>query len=224
MAQPDFWNNNEQAQKVIAENNILKEKRDTFVNLRDQISDLETSLELLAVEPDDDLQKDFEASFTNTQKALEQYRLTQLLDGEYDAKNAILEIHPGAGGTEAQDWGEMLLRMYIRWGEQHGFSVETASYEAGDEAGIKSVTLLIKGHNAFGYLRSEKGVHRYCPANEFLQTQRQPGHGASAGKRIHHHGQGRLDSADGKRYGSGLPYLRTPPAADQMADGSGSVP
>lgn len=156
MAQPDFWNDNEQAQKVIAENNILKEKRDTFVNLRDQISDLETSLELLAVEPDDDLQKDFEASFTNTQKALEQYRLTQLLDGEYDAKNAILEIHPGAGGTEAQDWGEMLLRMYVRWGEQHGFSVETASYEAGDEAGIKSVTLLIKGHNAFGYLRSEK--------------------------------------------------------------------
>ena len=136
MAQPDFWNDNEQAQKVIAENNILKEKRDTFVNLRDQISDLETSLELLAVEPDDDLQKDFEASFTNTQKALEQYRLTQLLDGEYDAKNAILEIHPGAGGTEAQDWGEMLLRMYIRWGEQHAFSVETASYEAGDEAGI----------------------------------------------------------------------------------------
>ncbi|WP_423789662.1 peptide chain release factor 2 [Limosilactobacillus pontis] len=167
MAQPDFWNDNEAAQKVINANNALKEKRDTFVQLRDQIANLQTTIELLAMGPDADLQKELDDSFVKTKQALEQYRLNQLLDGEYDAKNAILEIHPGAGGTEAQDWGAMLLRMYIRWGEQHGFNVETASYEAGDEAGIKSVTLLIKGHNAFGYLRSEKGVHRLVRISPF---------------------------------------------------------
>lgn len=167
MAQPDFWNDNEAAQQVINDNNELKEKRDTFVQLRDQIANLETTIELLAMGPDPDLQKELDDSFAATKKALDQYRLTQLLDGEYDAKNAILEIHPGAGGTEAQDWGEMLLRMYVRWGEQHGFTVETANYEAGDAAGIKSVTLLIKGHNAFGYLRSEKGVHRLVRISPF---------------------------------------------------------
>lgn len=167
MAEPNFWNDNEQAQKIINENNGLKEKRDTFVNLRDQIADLQTSIELLTVEPDPDLLAEFEVNFGQTQKLLDQYRLTQLLDGKYDAQNAILEIHPGAGGTEAQDWGEMLLRMYVRWGEQHGFNVETASYEAGETAGIKSVTLIIKGHNAFGYLRSEKGVHRLVRISPF---------------------------------------------------------
>lgn len=167
MAEPNFWNDNEQAQKIINENNGLKEKRDTFVNLRDQIADLQTSIELLEDESDPDLLAEFETTFAQTQKLLDQYRLTQLLDGKYDAQNAILEIHPGAGGTEAQDWGEMLLRMYVRWGEQHGFNVETASYEAGETAGIKSVTLIIKGHNAFGYLRSEKGVHRLVRISPF---------------------------------------------------------
>lgn len=167
MAQPDFWNDNVKAQQVINENNELKDKRDNFVQLRDQLDDLATTVELLAEEPDPELQAGLDHSFIETQKALEQYRLTQLLDGEYDAKNAILEIHPGAGGTEAQDWGAMLLRMYVRWAEQHDFKVETASYEAGDEAGIKSVTLLIKGHNAFGYLRSEKGVHRLVRISPF---------------------------------------------------------
>jgi peptide chain release factor 2 len=167
MAQPDFWNDNEAAQKVINANNELKGKRDTYVHLRDSIANLQTNIELLEMGPDADLQKEFDQSFTKTKKALEQYRLNQLLDGEYDAKNAILEIHPGAGGTEAQDWGSMLLRMYVRWAEQHGFKVETANYEAGDEAGIKSVTLLIKGHNAFGYLRSEKGVHRLVRISPF---------------------------------------------------------
>lgn len=167
MAEPGFWDDNVAAQKVINANNELKDKRDTFVKLRDNIGNLQTSIELLELEPDDELQSEFEKSFGETQKELEQYRLNQLLDGEYDAKNAILEIHPGAGGTEAQDWGEMLLRMYVRWGEQHGFNVETASYEAGEEAGIKSVTLLIKGHNAFGYLRSEKGVHRLVRISPF---------------------------------------------------------
>ena len=167
MAQPDFWNDNEAAQKVINDNNELKDKRDTFVQLRGQIANLQTTIEVLEMGPDPDLQKELDDSFAKTKKALDQYRLNQLLDGEYDAKNAILEIHPGAGGTEAQDWGSMLLRVYVRWGEEHGFDVETANYEAGDAAGIKSVTLLIKGHNAFGYLRSEKGVHRLVRISPF---------------------------------------------------------
>ncbi|QZN93486.1 peptide chain release factor 2 [Limosilactobacillus panis] len=167
MAEPGFWDDNVKAQKLINETNELKDKRDTYVRLKQQIDDLQTNVELLEMEADPDLEKEFENSFAHTEKALEQYRLNQLLDGEYDSHNAILEIHPGAGGTEAQDWGAMLLRMYIRWGEQHGFKVETASYEAGETAGLKSVTLLIKGHNVFGYLRSEKGVHRLVRISPF---------------------------------------------------------
>lgn len=167
MAQPGFWDDNVKAQKLINETNELKDKRDTFVQLKEQIGELETNVELLEMEPDPDLAAEMDQLFETTEKALQQYRLSQLLNEKYDSRNAILEIHPGAGGTEAQDWGEMLLRMYIRWGEQHGFTVETASYEAGETAGVKSVTLLIKGHNAFGYLRSEKGVHRLVRISPF---------------------------------------------------------
>ncbi len=167
MTAPDFWNDSEQAQKLINDNNQLKERRDTFTNLRDQLADLATSVELLKEMPDDDLQKELDQKLLQVEKQLEQYRLSQLLSGLYDANNAILEIHPGAGGTEAQDWGEMLLRMYLRWADQHSFDVETAAYEAGEEAGIKSVTLLIKGHNAFGYLHPEKGVHRLVRISPF---------------------------------------------------------
>lgn len=167
MTAPDFWNDSEKAQKLINDNNQLKERRDTFTNLRDQLADLATSVELLKDTPDADLQQELDSELPQVEKELREYRLSQLLNGQYDGNNAILEIHPGAGGTEAQDWGSMLLRMYIRWGEQHQFSVETASYEAGEEAGIKSVTLLIKGHNAYGYLRSEKGVHRLVRISPF---------------------------------------------------------
>ena len=167
MAQPDFWDNNEKAQQVIEESNLMKEKRDNFVDLRDAVADLETSVELLKEEPDDDLWAEFEDDFQKTKQRLADYRLTQLLNEKYDAKNAILEIHPGAGGTEAQDWGEMLMRMYMRWADRRGFKVELAYYEAGEEAGIKSVTLLIEGHNAYGLLRSEKWVHRLVRISPF---------------------------------------------------------
>lgn len=167
MTAPDFWNDSERAQKLINDNNLLKERRDTFTNLRDQLGDLATSVELLKEMPDEDLRTELNQKLPRVEKQLEQYRLSQLLSGPYDANNAILEIHPGAGGTEAQDWGEMLLRMYLRWADQHDFDVETAAYEAGEEAGIKSVTLLIKGHNAFGYLHPEKGVHRLVRISPF---------------------------------------------------------
>lgn len=168
MADPDFWNDNQKAQEVIADNNQLKEKYDTFNNLDSAISDLGVMLELAQADPDDkDLQADMEKEFSQAEKQLCSYQLSILLNGKYDHNNAILEIHPGAGGTEAQDWGSMLFRMYTRWAEQHGFTVETMDYQAGDEAGIKSVYFMVKGKNAYGYLRSEKGVHRLVRISPF---------------------------------------------------------
>lgn len=136
---------------------MLKGKYDTFKQLADEVGDLAVAYELLSEEPDAEMQAEFETDFQHAEHDLQQYRLNLLLDGPYDRNNAILEIHPGAGGTESQDWGAMLLRMYTRWAASHNFKVETVDYQAGDEAGIKSVTLLISGHNAYGYLRSEKG-------------------------------------------------------------------
>lgn len=167
MAQPDFWNDGQAAQKVIEQTNQLRDKRDHFLHLQDGVENLQVTLSLLQDEADADMQTEFEDELDEMTKSLEQYRLEQLLDEPYDGNNAILEIHPGAGGTESQDWGAMLLRMYTRWASQRGFQVETANYEVGDEAGIKSVTLLVNGHNAYGYLRSEKGVHRLVRISPF---------------------------------------------------------
>ena len=167
MADPDFWNNQEEAQKVINENNELKNKYDNFNQLEEAIEDLEVLLEMVQEDDDDELVSELSEKFELAQKKMQEYQLSLLLNGKYDKDNAILELLPGAGGTESQDWGSMLLRMYTRWAEQHGFSVETDDYQAGDEAGIKSVTLTISGHNAYGYLRSEKGVHRLVRISPF---------------------------------------------------------
>ncbi len=167
MAEPGFWDDQAAAQKVIDENNALKGKFDAYQTLANEVEDLAVAYELLNEEPDAEMQADFERDFEQAQHDLQQYRLNLLLDGPYDRNNAIVEIHPGAGGTESQDWGAMLLRMYTRWAASHAFKVETVDYQAGDEAGIKSVTLLISGHNAYGYLRAEKGVHRLVRISPF---------------------------------------------------------
>ncbi|MBN7274305.1 peptide chain release factor 2 [Ligilactobacillus pobuzihii] len=168
MSDPSFWNDSQQAQVVIDENNVLKTKYDNFHSLEESIEDLQVLLELAEADPSDqEIANDLSNKYEAVQKQMKQYQLTLLFNGRYDKNNAILEIHPGAGGTESQDWGSMLLRMYDRWAEQHDFKVETVDYQEGEEAGIKSVTLMISGTNAYGYLRSEKGVHRLVRISPF---------------------------------------------------------
>ena len=172
MATPGFWDDNESAQVVIDKVNQLKSQYDTFKNTEEAYEELELLLEMVEDENDSEMQKELEEKLNQTIQIVEDYELSQLLNGEYDQNNAVLELHPGAGGTESQDWGSMLLRMYTRWAESKGFQVETLDYQAGDEAGIKSVTLLIKGYNAYGYLKSEKGVHRLVRISPFDSNSR----------------------------------------------------
>lgn len=167
MLHPDFWDNQQKAQTVIAEANGLKDQVHEFHDMNETFENLELTYELVKEESDAELQQELEDELKELTNRLNQFELNLLLSGEYDRNNAILELHPGAGGTESQDWGSMLLRMYTRWAEKRGFKVETLDYLPGDEAGIKSVTLAIKGHNAYGYLKAEKGVHRLVRISPF---------------------------------------------------------
>ncbi|WP_460326370.1 peptide chain release factor 2 [Paenibacillus sp. YSY-4.3] len=167
MAAPDFWDDNDSAQGIIAEMNAIKSSVDQYEALQQEYDDTALMAELAEEEGDEELAADIGGSVEVLLKKLEDFELQLLLSSPYDKMNAILELHPGAGGTESQDWGQMLLRMYTRWAEKHGFKVETLDYLPGDEAGIKSVTLLIKGYNAYGYLKAEKGVHRLVRISPF---------------------------------------------------------
>ncbi|MBT8881896.1 peptide chain release factor 2 [Lactobacillus delbrueckii subsp. bulgaricus] len=172
MAEPGFWDNQEKAQKLISETNLLKEKRDSFLALKKDLTDEETALELLRLEADADLQKDTEDQLAKLQEEFHQYELNLLLSGEYDDHNALMEIHPGAGGTEAMDWGNMLLRMYQRYCDSRGLKFEVNNFEPGDEAGLKSVSVRISGKNAYGLLKSEHGVHRLVRISPFDSAKR----------------------------------------------------
>lgn len=167
MSAPDFWDDNEKAQGVIAEMNAVKSSVDKYEKLQQEYDDASMMAELADEEGDESLFGEIAESVKSIKKRLEDFELDLLLNQPYDKMNAILELHPGAGGTESQDWGQMLLRMYTRWAEKRGFKVEVLDYLPGDEAGIKSVTLLIKGFNAYGYLKTEKGVHRLVRVSPF---------------------------------------------------------
>lgn len=167
MAAPDFWDDNAAAQKVIGELNALRKQVETLEGLQATYDDLEVMVELAQEEDDESLLPEIAEGLAKLKEKLTQFELELLLNGPYDKNNAIVEIHPGAGGTESQDWASMLLRMYTRWAEDKGYEVETLDYQPGEEAGIKSVTLLIKGHNAYGYLKAEKGVHRLVRISPF---------------------------------------------------------
>lgn len=170
MTEPDFWNDNMAAQKISQELNELKLTYQTFHDMQ-ELSD-ETELYLEMLDEDDSVKEELEASLTRLSQMLASYEMTLLLSEPYDHSNAILEIHPGSGGTEAQDWADMLFRMYTRFGNAKGFKVETLDYQAGDEAGIKSVTLSIEGSNAYGFLKSEMGVHRLVRISPFDSAKR----------------------------------------------------
>lgn len=167
MLDPSFWDDQDAAQKVISESNALKDVVGEFHEMTEEQENLEMTVELLKEEPDVELQEELGDELKTFLKRMEDFDLQMLLSEEYDSSNAVLEIHSGAGGTESQDWASMILRMYTRWAEQRGYKVETLDYQAGDEAGVKSVTLSIKGHNAYGYLKAEKGVHRLVRISPF---------------------------------------------------------
>ncbi|AIE61340.1 Protein chain release factor B [Bacillus methanolicus MGA3] len=167
MLQPDFWDDQQKAQAIINEANGLKDLVNEFNDMNETLENLELTYELVKEENDAELQEELEKELKDLTKRVNQFELQLLLSEPYDKNNAILELHPGAGGTESQDWGSMLLRMYTRWAEKKGFKVETLDYLPGEEAGIKSVTLAIKGHNAYGYLKAEKGVHRLVRISPF---------------------------------------------------------
>jgi peptide chain release factor 2 len=167
MVAETFWDDQQQAQQKIAE---LREVKDIVEHINRLIAaqeEVQVLLELLQEEEDPSLISECEATLKAFQADVEAFELQQLLSGPYDRNNAIVELHPGAGGTESQDWAEMLLRMYTRWAEKQGFKLEVIDYLPGDEAGLKSATLLIKGTNAYGYLRTEKGIHRLVRISPF---------------------------------------------------------
>ena len=167
MSEPSFWDDAAAAQKLNQELAVLKGGVDTYKELMAKYEDAETLYEMGIEESDPSMEADIRAELNLIAEGLETLQLEVLLSGDYDANDAILTLHAGAGGTEAQDWTQMLLRMYGRWAERHGFTVETADLQPGDEAGVKSATLFIKGHNAYGFLKSEKGVHRLVRISPF---------------------------------------------------------
>ena len=172
MADPDFWNDQELAQKIINETNIMKEKSNKFKELEQSFEDVEVTLDLVKETTDSNLETELIDNLSKLNQAFQDYELNLLLSGKYDQHNALLEIHPGAGGTEAMDWAEMLLRMYRRYCESHNLKFEVENFEAGDEAGVKSVSVRVEGTNAFGVLKSENGVHRLVRISPFDSAKR----------------------------------------------------
>ena len=166
-AQPDFWDDMENSQKVLQKTKQLKDKVESFNNLKSKWEDTLVLIELANEENDESMLPDVTQAAEEIEAEIEKMTLETLLSGAYDKNNAIMTFHAGAGGTEAQDWAEMLYRMYNRWALDHGFTVKEVDYLDGDEAGLKSAVLLVEGENAYGYLKGEAGVHRLVRVSPF---------------------------------------------------------
>ena len=166
-AQPDFWNDQQNAQKQMRRLDEVKAQLQQLVDWRGAIDDGQATLELHELEPDEDLLGEAQQGLNQLRQALDRWELERLLSGEYDKEGAVLSINAGAGGTDAQDWAQMLLRMYTRWAEDQGMSVSVNELSEGEEAGIKSTTIEIEGRYAYGYLRNEKGTHRLVRISPF---------------------------------------------------------
>ena len=167
MTMPGFYDDQEKSQKVISEMGEVKNKLERFGKLSTQYEEAQTLLEMIEEENDPSLAAEGEEAVNGVEKSIDELQLMTMLNGEYDHSNAILTFHAGTGGTEAQDWAEMLMRMYTRWAEAHGYTVEVLDVLEGDEAGIKSASMMIKGANAYGMLKSENGVHRLVRISPF---------------------------------------------------------
>lgn len=167
MEEPDFWNDAQASQEAMKELKTLKDVVDGYKRLESQFEDIEVLIEMGYEENDEAIATEVQEELDKFIEEFEELRIGTLLSGEYDKDNAILTLHAGAGGTEACDWVSMLYRMYTRWAEKKGFTLEVLDYLDGDEAGIKSVTVQINGMNAFGYLKSERGIHRLVRISPF---------------------------------------------------------
>src|SRR5947209_274951 len=163
----DLWSDNRKAQPLMQQLNALREEVTTWENIAAQLDDLLGMAQLLEEEPDQEMQAEVAQEIATIEQEVEKLQFALMLNGEHDERNAILSIHAGSGGVDAQDWAEMLLRMYLRWAERHKFRTEIYDYSEGDEAGVKSVTVEITGRYAYGYLRSEIGTHRLIRLSPF---------------------------------------------------------
>lgn len=163
----NFWEDSKNSSKVLKRINEIKNKVEHFKKTKNEVSNLIEIVELLKQESDAELEKELQKGVLLLEEDIEKLEVSILLSGKYDSNNAIITLHPGAGGTEAQDWVEMLYRMYTRWANAHNYKVEELDYLPGDEAGIKSVTFLVSGDYAYGYLKGEQGVHRLVRISPF---------------------------------------------------------
>ncbi len=166
-AQPEFWDDQQNAQKQMRRLDEVKAQLEQLAQWRTAVDDADATVELYALEPDDDMLGEAQNGLNQLRIELDRWELERLLSGEYDKEGAVLSINAGAGGTDAQDWAQMLLRMYTRWGEDHGMKVTVDELSEGEEAGIKSATIEIEGRYAYGYLRNEKGTHRLVRISPF---------------------------------------------------------
>ncbi len=166
-AEPDFWNDADRSRQVLSRQSELKNRVEDAARMQEMRDDVATLIEIAVEADDEEMAGEIEQALTALESTVEKHRLATLLTGEYDANNAILTFHAGAGGTEAQDWAQMLYRMYTRFAAAHDFKVTVLDYLDGDEAGLKSASILLEGRNAYGYLKSENGVHRLVRVSPF---------------------------------------------------------
>ncbi len=163
----NFWNDSKNSNKILTQIKDIKNKTNEYKRLENEIANLQELTELVELEPDEEIAKDILKNTSKLQKEIAKFEITTFLSGKYDSNNTIVTIHPGAGGTESQDWAEMLYRMYSRWANKTGYEVKELDYLEGEEAGLKSVTFEIIGENAYGYMKSEMGVHRLVRISPF---------------------------------------------------------
>lgn len=166
MQNPNFWNDIKEAQKITSEEKYLKDKLSKYNHLKNTIEDI-IGLSQMLSEEDDDMGKEILSEYKNIKEEIDRFKIETLLSGEYDRNNVIMTLHSGVGGTDAQDWTDMLFRMYTRWAEKEGFTVKIMDLLEAEDAGIKSVTLKVTGEFVYGYLKGEKGIHRLVRISPF---------------------------------------------------------